>query len=246
MGGPLCRVGGWRAGHGRLTDTLSALATPLARNIQPKQEDPRLSEESVRELEALAQTAAGCTACRLSENRTTVVFGDGDPLADLMFIGEGPGFNEDQQGLPFVGKSGNLLEQLLDEIGLHRKEVYIANVVKCRPPNNRDPQQEEIEACKGYLRRQLELIQPKVVMTLGNFSTKLLLKTTTGITNLRGTAHPWWGRQLVPTFHPAAALRGGPRVLDQMRQDFALTATLLNTEVVEAPSDDAEQLGLFR
>lgn len=167
-----------------------------------------------------------------------------------MFIGEGPGFNEDQQGLPFVGKSGQLLDSLLAEIGLDRKEVYIANVVKCRPPNNRDPRPDEIDACKGYLRRQLELIQPRVVVTLGNFSSKLLLKTTTGITRLRGRAYPWWGRHLVPTLHPAAGLRGGPRVVDQLRADFAIVRSLLEAPPAApagvAPAEEAqEQLGLF-
>jgi DNA polymerase len=200
------------------------------------------------ELEELATIAASCTDCELSKSRTNVVFGDGDHEADLMFIGEGPGFHEDQQGLPFVGKSGQLLETLLSEIGLHRKEVYIANVVKCRPPGNRDPRPDEIEACKGYLRRQLELIQPRVVVTLGNFSTKLLLKTDTGITKLRGRAYPWWGRHLVPTFHPAAGLRGGPRVVDQLREDFRIVGELLSSPPAAEPAEDAaaEQLGLFR
>ena len=208
--------------------------------------------DAVRELEALATKAAGCTACRLAENRTTVVFGDGDPQADLMFIGEGPGYHEDQQGMPFVGKSGHLLEQLLGEIGLARPEVYIGNVVKCRPPNNRDPRPDEIEACKGYLRSQLELIQPRVVMTLGNFSTKLLLKTETGITRMRGQAYPWWGRHLVPTFHPAAALRGSQRVLEEMRYDFGLVRGILDgPEQPEVPMaepaapPEPEQMGLF-
>lgn len=197
------------------------------------------------ELEELALTSSSCTRCGLAESRTQVVFGDGDPGADLMFIGEGPGFNEDQQGLPFVGKSGELLDKLLAEIDLHRKEVYIANVVKCRPPGNRDPRPDEIDACKGYLRRQLELIQPRVVVTLGNFSSKLLLKTTTGITRLRGQAYPWWGRHLVPTFHPAAGLRGGPRKVDLLREDFAIVKELLDAAEPSPVPDATEQLGLF-
>ncbi len=213
-----------------------------------------MSDEAVRELYELAGRASTCTACSLSESRTQVVFGDGDPQADLMFIGEGPGFHEDQQGLPFVGASGRLLEDLLGEIGLHRKEVYIANVVKCRPPGNRDPRDDEIEACKGYLRRQLELIQPRVVVALGNFATKLLLKTTRGITSLRGQAYPWWGRHLVPTFHPAAGLRGGERVIDQLREDFSVVRRLLDAPPGNAsadagpPPDSArvEQLDLFQ
>ncbi len=205
---------------------------------------------AVVELKELGERAAGCTDCRLHENRTNVVFGDGDPAADLMFVGEGPGRHEDEQGLPFVGPSGQLLEQLLEEIGLSRPEVYIGNVVKCRPPNNRDPRPDEIEACKGYLRRQLELIQPRVVVTLGNFASKLLLRTETGITRLRGRAYEWWGRYLVPTYHPAAALRGRPRVLDEMRADFAVVAGLL-AGAAEPPRGEApdeapvEQQSLF-
>ncbi len=209
--------------------------------------------QQAAELAKLAEVASTCTACRLSENRTTVVFGDGNPNADLMFVGEGPGFHEDQQGLPFVGPSGKLLEQLLGEIGLSRPEVYIGNVVKCRPPNNRDPRPDEIEACKGYLRRQLELIQPTVVVTLGNFASKLLLRTETGITKLRGRAYEWWGRYLVPTYHPAAALRGSARVLEDMREDFSNVRALLDgagdaeagREPEAVAAEPAEQLGLF-
>ncbi len=204
---------------------------------------------AVVELKELAERAAVCTDCRLSENRLNVVFGDGDPAADLMFVGEGPGRHEDEQGLPFVGPSGRLLEELLGEIGLTRPQAYIGNVVKCRPPNNRDPRPDEIDACKGYLRRQLELIQPRVVVTLGNFASRLLLRTETGITRLRGRAYEWWGRHLVPTYHPAAALRGRPRVLDEMRADFALIAELLAgpAAVPPAPGDatPAEQQSLF-
>ncbi len=199
------------------------------------------------ELSALARTAAGCTLCGLAATRTTVVFGTGDPDADVMFVGEAPGFHEDQQGEPFVGAAGKLLDRLLGEISLRREDVYIANVLKCRPPGNRDPQPEEIESCKGYLRRQLELVDPRVVVTLGNFSTKLLLKRNVGITRLRGQVFPWWNRHLVPTLHPAAALRGGDRLLDQMRQDFALVRDIVDqgAAAVATVDDDPEQLGLF-
>jgi DNA polymerase len=201
-------------------------------------------------LAELGARAAVCTACQLASTRTTVVFGAGSPEADLMFVGEAPGHNEDLQGLPFVGAAGKLLDRLLGEIGIEREAVYIANVIKCRPPGNRDPKPEEIAACQDYLRGQLTLVDPRVVVTLGNFATKLLLKRDVGITRLRGQAYPWWHRHLVPTFHPAAALRGGDRVLEEMRKDFALVSGILTApapiEDNSAPeAADHEQLGLF-
>ncbi|MDP9493691.1 MAG: uracil-DNA glycosylase [Actinomycetota bacterium] len=203
-------------------------------------------------LEELRARALVCTDCGLSQTRTQVVFGVGDPQARLMLVGEAPGKNEDLQGEPFVGAAGKLLDVLLAEIGLQRSEVYIANVIKCRPPGNRDPHPDEIDACKGYLREQIRLIGPEVVVTLGNFATKLLLNTETGITRLRGRLHPWWlGSSLVPTFHPAAALRGGDRVTDQMREDFKLVRSILDSmepsaEVEEeVDAGDVSQLELF-
>ena len=189
-------------------------------------------------LDELATVAATCTMCGLAEHRTNVVFGAGDANADVMIVGEGPGEQEDLTGLPFVGRSGRLLDRLLGEIDLARSDVFIANVVKCRPPRNRDPRPDEIDACKGYLRRQIELIDPTVVVTLGNFSTKLLLRTQTGITRMRGTAYEWWGRYLVPTFHPAAALRGGDRVTDDIRSDLALVRSLIDGRLMQPMTDD--------
>ena len=214
-----------------------------------------VSEVSAR-LEELAAAAGACTACRLAEGRTQAVFADGSPQAELMFIGEGPGYYEDQQGVPFVGKAGMLLDRLLAGAGLRRADTYIANVVKCRPPNNRDPRPDEIEACKHFLSDQIRLVDPLVVMTLGNFATKLLLKTTTGITRMRGRVVPWWGTVVIPTFHPAAVLRAGPdmeaavvadlelavRTMQQIREEGAAGGT--GPEPAE-PDDDAEQLGLF-
>lgn len=178
-------------------------------------------------LAELAVQAAGCTKCSLASTRTQVVFGVGDPHAPLMFVGEAPGKDEDEQGEPFVGRSGKLLDQVMEEeLGVGRDRVYIANVIKSRPPGNRDPLPEEIAACQPWLEAQLELIRPKVVMTLGNFATKLLLfgdtKAKDGITKLRGKAYPWRdGAVLVPTFHPSAVLRsGGGQPLAQMRADF--------------------------
>ncbi|GBD85220.1 uracil DNA glycosylase superfamily protein [bacterium BMS3Abin02] len=199
------------------------------------------AHEALRELE---ERARACTACRLAETRTTVVFGDGSTDARVMFVGEGPGRNEDLQGVPFVGAAGQLLNRLLEEVDLRREDVYIANVVKCRPPGNRDPRPDEIEACKGYLAEQIRLIDPEVVSTLGNFATKLLLKQQMGITRLRGHAYPWWNRTVVPTFHPAAALRGGESVMSQMREDFLLIEGVLSS-TTKMEEQEPEQLGLF-
>jgi DNA polymerase len=198
----------------------------------------------------LRDEALVCTRCRLAATRTQVVFGVGDPNADLMFVGEAPGFNEDRQGEPFVGAAGQLLTRLLGEISMAREDVYIANVLKCRPPNNRDPQQDEIDSCKDYLRRQIVLIDPRVVVTLGNFATKLLLKTELGITRLRGKVYPWWrGKLLIATFHPAAALRS-PDLVIEMQRDFVLIRSTLDQPPAQAPStervkDDPEQMSLF-
>ena len=199
------------------------------------------SIDTVATLPELAAIARGCTSCSLAEGRTNVVFGSGSADADVMIVGEGPGRQEDEEGVPFVGRSGKLLESLLAEIDLRRDEVYIANVVKCRPPGNRDPRPDEIDACKGYLRRQMQLIDPAVVVTLGNFSTKLLLRTGTGITAMRGRAYAWWGRYLVPTFHPAAALRGGAGVTDDIRSDLALVRSLIDGRISIAPPEPAPE-----
>jgi uracil-DNA glycosylase family 4 len=170
------------------------------------------------DIEAEART---CVRCPLSKGRTQVVFGVGNPNADLVFVGEGPGEQEDLQGEPFVGKSGKLLDKLmLEELGMTRQHCYIANVVKCRPPGNRDPLPAEIEACRPYLESQLETIGPKVVVSLGNFASKLLLDTTEGITKVRGRTYPYRGGVLIPTFHPAAVLRGGGEAQAQMRADL--------------------------
>ncbi len=202
-------------------------------------------------LRALEKVASVCVLCRLAETRTQVVFGVGDPNADLMFVGEAPGFNEDQQGEPFVGAAGQLLNRLLGEIGLTREDVYIANVIKCRPPGNRDPQTDEIDSCKGYLREQVTLIDPKVVATLGNFATRLLLRTETGITRLRGRSFDWWqGRTLIPTFHPAAALRSPNSLVPEMQNDFRVIASALTQPRPTAPppaasTEEPEQMDLF-
>jgi uracil-DNA glycosylase len=226
-------------------------------------------------LKAVWHEARECTRCPLADTRTTVVFGNGDADADLMFVGEAPGANEDREGLPFVGQAGKLLDKLLDEIGLDRGQVFVANVLKCRPPGNRDPQPGEIESCEPYLFQQVELIEPLVVCTLGNFATKLLRGDSTGITRLHGQAEvrTIGSRtvRLFPLFHPAAALYT-PRTLETLRADFQRLPELLaepgpeqpgeieevpelEPEVVAAPdaaeseprgeSEPAPQLGLF-
>ncbi len=176
------------------------------------------------ELSEVEAQASVCRRCRLAGGRRTVVFGEGDPSASLMVVGEGPGRDEDLQGRPFVGRSGRLLDRLLsEEAGLKRDEVYIANVVKCRPPDNRDPLPDEIAECRPYLDAQVALVKPEVVVTLGNFASRTLLESGVGITRLRGRTYPWpkgGPTVVVPTFHPAAALRGGGEVLAAMRADF--------------------------
>ncbi len=189
-----------------------------ARPVPPATDDP-----VVAELEALRREAEACEKCALAGTRTRVVFGEGDPHSDLMFVGEAPGYHEDQQGRPFVGQAGKLLEQLLATIGLSRERVYIGNVLKSRPPNNRDPKPEEIEACEPFLLRQIELIAPRVICTLGNFSTKLLSGSPTGITRVHGIPQRkrLGARELYlyPIFHPAAALYT-PAMLETLKQDF--------------------------
>ena len=201
----------------------------------------------MQELVELGARARVCTDCRLSETRTQVVFGVGSPAAQVMMVGEAPGRNEDLQGEPFVGAAGNLLNRLLSEVGMRREDVYIANVLKCRPPNNRDPRPDEIAACKGYLQAQLDLVNPLVVMTLGNFATKLLLRTQDGISRMRGRSYKWWKDKIViPTFHPAAALRGGERVTDLIRSDLTLMRSVLDSlDTGEGIVAEPEQLGLF-
>ena len=190
------------------------------------------------DLDAYGELTAGCTRCRLAEGRTQVVFGSGDPNADLMFDGEAPGFHEDRQGVPFVGQAGKLLERLLEGIGLSRSQVYICNVLKCRPPGNRDPQPDEIEACEPHLFRQIELIEPRVVATLGNFATKLLSGRPLGITRVHGQEQEvtLGARRvlLYPIYHPAAALYT-PAMLKVLESDFARIPALLDG-VAAAPA----------
>jgi uracil-DNA glycosylase family 4 len=220
-------------------------------------------------LSAYAAETVGCVRCALSETRNRVVFGSGDPDADLMLVGEAPGFQEDRGGAPFAGQAGELLERLLEGIGFHRDDVYLANVLKCRPPQNRDPHESEIASCEPHLFRQVELVRPRVVVTLGNFATKLLSGRPYGITRVHGQEHEVaLGATTVvlfPLYHPAAALYT-PLMLRALEDDFSRLPALLGREAspvrppahavpVEAPHSVVEndvvaagtttQLGLF-
>jgi uracil-DNA glycosylase len=227
---------------------------------------PPSNEERREALKDLYHQARACTRCpQLASTRTTVVFGSGNANADLMFVGEAPGKNEDEQGLPFVGQAGKLLDKLLGEIGLTRADVFVVNTLKCRPPGNRDPAPVEIENCQDYLMRQVELIEPNVICTLGNFATKLLRADPTGITRLHGREEErvigTRAVRLYPIFHPAAALYT-PANVEVLRRDFARLPELLalgppgqpgeeekapelpEPEMVAVAIDD-RQLGLF-
>jgi uracil-DNA glycosylase family 4 len=213
--------------------------------------------ERAAALREYAEQTATCTRCALAQGRTQVVFGSGSPNADLMFVGEAPGFHEDQQGVPFVGQAGKLLDKLLAGIGLMRADVMVVNVLKCRPPGNRDPMPEEIAACEPHLFRQIELIEPKVVATLGNFATKLLSGKPAGITRVHGVEQEvTLGPRTVllyPIYHPAAALYT-PSMLKVLEEDFARIPGLLDRATEESQVDEpdpvvaeesAVQLGLF-
>ena len=198
----------------------------------------------MRTLEEAAREASTCTRCRLSQGRTQVVYGVGNPHADLMFIGEAPGFHEDRQGEPFVGAAGQLLNRLLAEIEVRREDVYINNVILCRPPGNRDPLPDELEACKPWLDERIALIDPVVVVTLGNWATRYILGGHASISRVRGQRFPWNGRTVIPTFHPAAVLHGGgenSRQMASLRMDFQEILRAL----AERPQPVEEQLGLF-
>ena len=198
----------------------------------------------MRTLQEAAVEASTCVRCRLSEGRTQVVYGVGDPNADLMFIGEAPGFHEDKQGEPFVGAAGQLLNRMLAEVEIPRERVYINNVILCRPPGNRDPLPDEIEACTPWLTERIELIDPSVIVTLGNWATRFVLGPQISISRVRGQRFPWNGRTVIPTFHPAAILHGGGESSSQMaalRADFVL----MKAALAERPAPVEEQLGLF-
>src|SRR5215831_2061528 len=192
-------------------------------------------------LRAFYDAVKDCQKCALAASRTQVVFGSGNPEADIIFVGEAPGYYEDKEGRPFVGAAGKLLDQLLQEIGLQRSEIFIANVLKCRPPQNRDPLPEEVEACKPYLWRQIELIKPRVICTLGNFATQLLLDKKVGITKVRGQAFQRHNYFVFPMLHPAAALHR-EAFQASVREDFQHLRAFLDQGLPPEASQEQMQL----
>jgi uracil-DNA glycosylase len=206
------------------------------------------------DIAAIRDEALACTKCALAQGRTQVVWADGNLDSEVCFIGEAPGFHEDKQGKPFVGAAGQLLDKLLGEVELDRTRVAIVNVLKCRPPGNRDPLPDEIEACTPWLEAQLGHMRPRVIVTLGNFATRFILQQQIGITRARGHKFKYKDAVVIPTFHPAAALRGGRfggmSPIDAIRADLRLMREVLDsTPPSPEPSDaqevDSEQLGLF-
>lgn len=206
-------------------------------------------------LEEAQTEALGCKKCRLAAGRTQVVWMDGSPDADLMFIGEAPGFHEDRQGKPFVGAAGKLLDSMVEAIGLSRSDCVICNVIKCRPPGNRDPQPDEIASCTPYLKAQIEFIQPQVIVTLGNFATRFTLERQVSISRVRGQIFEAFGTTVIPTFHPASALHSGGEgspAWKAIRSDFdvinaELQARVAATHALADPEPDPflEQGSLF-
>ena len=213
----------------------------------------------MRSLAEAALDASTCTRCPLAETRTQVVYGAGADDAELMFIGEAPGFHEDKQGIPFVGAAGQLLNKLLTETGIDRSEVYISNTVLCRPPGNRDPRPDETDACRPWLDERIEIVDPAVIVTLGNWATRYALGPNVSISRVRGQRFTWHDRTVIPTFHPAAVLHGGgenSRQMAQMREDFAEIKVAMRERreppvvhvpepPLEAVAAGEEQLGLF-
>jgi DNA polymerase len=204
------------------------------RDILPPPTGPSLFEavDKVKDdtLLKIREDIGDCTRCKLHKGRHKIVFGDGNPKAELVFIGEGPGADEDMQGLPFVGRAGKLLTQMIEAMGLQRKDVYICNVVKCRPPENRAPEPDEVTTCSPYLLRQIDVIQPKVIVCLGAVAAKTLLETTRGISQFRGEWLQWRGRKLMATYHPAYLLRN-PNAKGEVWKDLQKVMAELGLQV---------------
>jgi uracil-DNA glycosylase family 4 len=199
----------------------AAPAHPAPMHPAPAHPAPRTGLDEIR------TDLGDCTRCKLHTGRRQIVFGSGNPDADLMFVGEAPGADEDEQGLPFVGRAGQLLTKIIEAIGLQRDDVYIANVIKCRPPANRNPEPDEIATCEPFLFRQIDTIRPKVIVALGTHAAHTLLRTDVPISRIRGKQHDYRGAILIPTFHPAYLLRSPERKRD-VWEDMKLVKTLLD------------------
>lgn len=189
-------------------------------------------------LEEIREQLGDCRRCKLHRTRKTIVFGEGNTQATLMFVGEGPGFDEDVQGRPFVGRAGQLLTKIIQSIGLQRSEVYIANIVKCRPPQNRNPEPDEIDACHPFLVKQIEAIQPRIICALGTFAAQTLLKTSTKITALRGQVFELDGIKLIPTYHPAFLLRNPEKKREVWEDMKRILEFLRQSEEPNHPAGD--------
>ena len=215
----------------RLRYYASITSVGLPRRAATLQHDapspPDVMEEGAETLEVIRSDLGDCTRCKLHKNRRTLVYGVGNPNADLMFVGEGPGYQEDMQGIPFVGPAGQLLTKIIEAIQLTRDEVYIANVVKCRPPSNRDPEPEEIETCRPFLERQVASIRPRVICTLGRVATQAMLSTDKALGRMRGQQFSFGEAVLVPTYHPAFLLRDPSKKRDTW-EDMKLIRALLD------------------
>lgn len=208
----------------------SKVDSPEPRVQSPASTAQSPEPEVLESLAAIREDIGDCTRCKLCKlGRKQIVFGVGNPNADLMFVGEAPGRDEDIQGIPFVGRAGQKLTQIIEAIGLTREDVYIANVIKCRPPDNRNPEPDEVEQCEPFLFRQIDTIKPKVIVALGTFAAKSLLKTTESISRLRGRVYDYRGAKLVPTFHPAFLLRN-PACRREVWEDMKKVRALLNGE----------------
>ena len=210
-----------------ITDRTAGLH--VGRGVAP---EPAAQTDPVAQLAAIREDIGDCVRCKLCNlGRRQIVFGTGNPNADLMFVGEAPGRDEDMQGIPFVGRAGQKLTQIIEAIGLKREDVYIANVIKCRPPENRNPEPDEVEQCEPFLFRQVDTIKPKVIVALGTFAAKSLLKSSDSISRLRGRVYDYRGAKLVPTFHPAFLLRN-PGCRREVWEDMKKVRALLNGEDV--------------
>ena len=217
----------WRTRSVGTTDSGSDPGLTLSTQELPTDAPVTFSKNATEALLAIREDIGDCTRCKLHTlGRTQVVFGVGNPGADLMFVGEAPGADEDEQGIPFIGRAGQLLTKIIEAIELKRDDVYIANIIKCRPPQNRNPEQDEVDACEPFLFRQIEIVKPKVIVALGKYAAQTLLQTETPISRLRGQVFDYRGAKLIPTFHPAYLLRN-PSSKREVWEDMKLVKRLL-------------------